>query len=354
MTRLNLDAMHRLTGDKTLTSPFLVFAGGAYSLSLMFKEPTASNNEPPKFCYKLINTYTSGSFREKTQLAYHLRNLLDIKFLGAFDDANLTLYRTLKMSVGNSWEESKEYSEETTTKINPNKRPYVDEDYESGQSVGSDGSDGSDGGGGKMASAVLAKYDIPKLHRDCEPAIPNCSFGKNRIDGSRVVIKSSCKKKEVDYLTLLSQPLYRTDPRNVTIQPTEIVKEDGIYYIVFPLVKPLQDVYEQVPKLLSTTWSRLIEQLRDYCDVLHEHKICHGDIKPSNLAIDVSTLQLVVLDCDLMEKFPDGENAVVKEFRGTEDWADPNYVANPGAGFNPFHLERYSMERTCMWMKFNA
>ncbi|KAI9324866.1 hypothetical protein BDR26DRAFT_787698, partial [Obelidium mucronatum] len=91
----------------------------------------------------------------------------------------------------------------------------------------------------------------------------------------------------------------------------------------------------------------LASQLKDYCSFLHEHRICHRDIKPTNLAIDLNSMELVVLDCDLMKEFPVKEDEIVTSFCGTKDYSDPEFVEHPERGFNVFELELYSMNKTC-------
>ncbi|KAI9327280.1 hypothetical protein BDR26DRAFT_875702 [Obelidium mucronatum] len=130
---------------------------------------------------------------------------------------------------------------------------------------------------------------------------------------------------------------------------------DGtLTFIVFPLLNPLENAFGQPAQHSRQTWLDLIVQLTEYVAFLHEKRVCHRDIKPKNLAINMETMRLVVLDCDLMEEFSHAKDAIVTTYVGTKDYSLPAYVSRPERGFDPFELEKYSLTLTCDWMRSRA
>ncbi|KAJ3282966.1 hypothetical protein HDU79_009524 [Rhizoclosmatium sp. JEL0117] len=341
VANINLVAIHRVTGNHAMVCPFIIFTAGCYELYIMFKENV---KESPRYLYKLVNTYKSTSFREKTELAFHIRNILDMKLpdlINPEDAKILVLKRPLGSSLSAS--RSKGSSTSATESIVKKKKP--NEFSKSAHSTSDEMLEDE---------ATLKSYKLMNFNPAFAPDLPNCRFAMHRFTGLHVFIKRSHKEQEIYFLKLLNSPFYRADPRNVTIQVIEIVQSPKVYRIVFPLLAVLLDTFGETPNLSKELWLRLVQQLCDYCDFLHEHRICHRDIKPNNLAVDLDKEQLVVFDCDLMEVYPEDKIAVVTKFCGTEDWSDPEYVRNPERGFNVFELERYSVEKTCEWMIHQA
>ncbi|KAI9346881.1 kinase-like domain-containing protein [Obelidium mucronatum] len=227
---------------------------------------------------------------------------------------------------------------------------------QSGESFGSNGAGGIHGSDiAQIQYQILnPSYEIDVPPPGCKPAIPNCTTAICRQSGKPVIIKQSQSPREIYFLSKLSSIIQ--DKRNVTIKPLEMIPSPGtkITFIVFPFLNPLEDVFGRSAQLSRKTWLYLIQQLTEYVAFLHENRVCHRDIKPKNLAINMETLRLVVLDCDLMEEFSDPKKAIVTTFVGTVEYSLPEYVENPARGFNPFDLEMHSLELTCGWMRRRA
>ncbi|KAJ3074436.1 hypothetical protein HDU99_001732, partial [Rhizoclosmatium hyalinum] len=210
VANINLVAMHRVTGNHAMVCPFIIFAAGCYELYIMFKE---TGNDRPRYLYKLVNTYKSTSFREKTELAFHIRNILDIKLpdlINSKDAKTLALKRALGSSLSAS--RSKGSSTSATESIVKKKKP--NEYSKSAQSTSNEMWEDE---------ATLKSYKLMNFNPAFAPDLPNCRFAMHRFTGLHVFIKRSHKKKEIYFLELLNSPLYRADPRNVTIQVIEIV-----------------------------------------------------------------------------------------------------------------------------------
>ncbi|KAH8980627.1 hypothetical protein EDB86DRAFT_3087731 [Lactarius hatsudake] len=75
---------------------------------------------------------------------------------------------------------------------------------------------------------------------------------------------------------------------------------------------------------------------------LHEHKVAHRDVKPSNLVCD-DVFRLQIIDFDVAIEVQD-ENTEVDEYRGTEDWTAPEIGEEDGPTpmYSPIKADRWS------------
>ncbi|KAI9346873.1 hypothetical protein BDR26DRAFT_86871 [Obelidium mucronatum] len=136
-----------------------------------------------------------------------------------------------------------------------------------------------------VAETLKARYKVSIPHPDLIPAFPNLFIGVALKTAVKVIVKVSESQRECMFLKKLASPEFKADKRNRTIKPLEItcLNQISAYLIVCPQFQPLENAARMVVVLRKVIWDELASQLKDYCSFLHEHRICHRDIKPSKL-----------------------------------------------------------------------
>jgi len=126
-------------------------------------------------------------------------------------------------------------------------------------------------------------------------------------------------------------------PRNHTIPILDTISLGAENFIVLRSAQVLQDVPDSFLRAMGYS---LPFQFLEGVRFLHEHKVAHLDLKPSNIVI-TATSQLQIIDFGLSVIVSELESWIVG-YRGTEGWVAPELENDQDEEFQPIRADLWS------------
>ena len=144
-------------------------------------------------------------------------------------------------------------------------------------------------------------------------------------DGTEVAVKrmvaQACEYFAENEKKILS--LIDTEKSPFILSYIDFFKDDNFIYLIVDLCEEALDKYVEsetvTVKHLSEHGPRMIQQIFNGLDFLHQHGILHRDLKPSNVLVD-NKGQIKLADFGISRVLNEEETTIYTDVRGTGGW----------------------------------
>ena len=159
---------------------------------------------------------------------------------------------------------------------------------------------------------------------------PNLRRGKTS-DGNPVVLKL-VKSRELEIHSFLSR-IESLDNHTIPILYEVALGTKAV--LVMPDRFILSDVATSV---FENSGNNLASQFLAGVRFMHQQNVAHLDLKPDNILITSTSLQLYICDYDLSAQVA-GLDSWMTGYQGTPGWTAPEITEDPGNPYQPIRVD---------------